>query len=129
MRVLQIRHDHCGDGEHEAAQNLLGVVVDPRVGKADTRTVQGYPGTPLELEHETAHAEYHGEDVHVVRSWVVSRSARCGCLVPVNFIRSTRIVDVVAGMHTECVPRDSRSCSKCRANLLQLMKVESYEDR
>ena len=44
--VLQVGHDHGGDGEHEAAHDLLRVVVVLRVGKADAGTVDCHPPTP-----------------------------------------------------------------------------------
>lgn len=32
---------------HEAAEHLLGIIIDPSIGKADTGTVKGHPCTPL----------------------------------------------------------------------------------
>ena len=46
--VLQVGHDHGGDGEHEAGHDLLRVVVVLRVGEADAGTVHSHPATPLD---------------------------------------------------------------------------------
>ena len=46
--VLQVGHDHGGDGEHEAAHDLLCVVVVLGVGETDTRAVDSHPPTPLD---------------------------------------------------------------------------------
>lgn len=98
MWVLQVCHHHSRHGQHKTAENLLSVVVDPGVGKADAGAVQRYPCTPLQFEHETAHAEDHGKYVHVIWRWVITRRSRCWSLVPVDFVWATRVVDIV-GMH------------------------------
>lgn len=85
LRILQVRHHHGRDGQHEAAEDLLGVVVDARVGEADAGAEEGDPGRPLQLHHQAAHAEHHRQHVHVVGCRVVAgrarRAERCG-LVP-----------------------------------------------
>ena len=45
--VLQVGHDHGGDGEHEAGHDLLRVVVVLRVGEADAGAVDSHPAAPL----------------------------------------------------------------------------------
>ena len=53
LRVLEVGHDDGRDGEHEAAHDLLGIVVQLRVGEANARTIQGDPGTPNKVEIKT----------------------------------------------------------------------------
>lgn len=71
LRVLQIRHHHSRDGQHEATHHLFSVLRAPGVGKADEGTVDGNPSAPLQLEHEATHAEDHAKQVHVVWCWVI----------------------------------------------------------
>ena len=58
---------------HEAAHDLLGVVVELRVREADARAVERDPGAPLHAHHEGAHREDHPQDVHVVWGQVLAR--------------------------------------------------------
>ena len=89
--VLEVWHDHGGDGEHETRHDLLGVVIVLGVSEADAGTVHSHPATPLDSSkhvneinvantlfivvtsphHESTHREYHAEDVHVIRSEVI----------------------------------------------------------
>ena len=70
-RILQIRHDNCRDGKHKTRHDLLGIVVQFRVGERDAGTVNGHPGCPLQTQHQGTHAEDHPQNVHVVRHQVV----------------------------------------------------------
>ena len=70
-RILQIRHDNCRDGKHKTRHDLLGIVVQFRVGERDAGTVNGHPGCPLQTQHQGTHAEDHPQNVHVVRYQVV----------------------------------------------------------
>ncbi len=91
--VLQVGHDHGGDGQpeqkrkkkislklqfkvsfghaHEAAHDLLGVIVELGVGEADAGAVERHPGAPLDAHHKGAHGEDHAQHVHVVRGQVL----------------------------------------------------------
>ena len=51
-RVLQVGQDHGRDGEHEAAHNLLGVVVELGVGETDAGAVEGDPYAQLHPHHQ-----------------------------------------------------------------------------
>ena len=70
-RILQIRHDNCRDGKHKTRHDLLGIVVQFRVGERDAGAVNGHPGRPLQTQHQGTHAEDHPQNVHVVRHQVV----------------------------------------------------------
>ena len=66
-RVLEVGHDYGRDAQHEAAHDLLGVVVELGIGEADAGAVEGDPRRPLHPHHQGAHGEDHPEHVHVVR--------------------------------------------------------------
>jgi len=93
--ILQVGHDDCRYGQHETAEHLFRVLRCTRAGVADERAVDRRPCTPLKLQHKATHAEYHAEQVHVVRGWVVSRTTRRRSLIPVYFTRTTRIIGVI----------------------------------
>ncbi len=61
---------------HEAAHDLLGVVVQLCVGKADAGAVERHPRAPLDAHHERTHGKDHAQDVHVVRGQVLAGLSR-----------------------------------------------------
>ena len=60
-RVLQAGHDYSRDGEHEAAHDWLGVVIEFGVGETDAGAEEGDPGAP----HLGTHGEHHAQDAHI----------------------------------------------------------------
>lgn len=99
LRVLQIRHHHSRDGQHEATHHLLSVLRAPGVGKADEGAVDSNPSAPLQLEHQAAHAEDHAEQIHVVWCRVVQGRITLARrrLVPQYFVRSPWVRHTVGG--------------------------------
>lgn len=70
-RILQIRHDNGGNGQHETRHDLLSVVIEFSVGKGNTRAVDGNPSCPLETQHQGTHAKNHAQNVHIIRDQIV----------------------------------------------------------
>jgi len=93
--ILKVWHDNGRYWQHKTAQHLFGIFWRPGIGKADERTVNGSPSTPLQLQHKATHAEDHAQQIHVVGRWILGRTSRWRSLIPMDFIWSSRIIDVV----------------------------------
>ena len=61
---------------HEAAHDLLCVVVELGVGERDAGAVERHPRAPLDPHHERAHGEDHAQHDHVVGRQVLAGLGR-----------------------------------------------------